>query len=246
MKANETRSSVPRPSVWRLLGETRWVGEWIAGALWNGQDGLPGGDGHGVLLLPGFLASDRSLAPLARVLRRLDYRTYRSGLRPNPGPTTAAVDWLRARVVQVMERAEGPISIVGQSLGGIYAREIARRYPAGIRAVITLGSPFRAPDDTHASRIAGALGGWWHQDERARKSGLARPLRVPSTSIYSKSDGIVPWRACLESPGPRRESIEVRTSHIGMSVHPEVIRIVADRLALPPGRWRPYGRAGNA
>jgi len=250
MKGTESMTSITRPSLWNLVGEVRWVGEWIAGALWNGHDALPEGDGHGVLLLPGFLASDRSLAPLARVLRRLGYRTYRSGLNPNTGPTQATVEWLRARVVDVMERVDGPISIVGQSLGGIYAREIARAYPDGMRAVITLGSPFRAPDDTHASKVAAAMSSWWDEEERERRRGLHKPLRVPTTSIFSKSDGIVPWKACLELPGPRRENIEVATSHIGMSVHPEVIGIVADRLALSPGSWRPYraarGRAGNA
>lgn len=241
MSTTSRDAHIARPSVWSLLGEVRSVGEWLAGSLRGEFDDLPDGDGHSVLLLPGFLASDRSLAPLARVLRRLGYMTYRSGFNPNPGPTRAAVDWLRGRVVEVMERADGPISIVGQSLGGIYAREIARNYPARVRGVITMGSPFRAPDHTHATPVAAALGRIWGEAPREERPPLSEPLSVPTTCIFSRSDGIVPWEACVEEPGPLRENIEVRTSHIGMAVHPAVIRIVAERLSLPRGAWRPYG-----
>lgn len=229
------------PSVWNLIREARWVPEWLAGALGRGLGDLPGGDGHGVLLLPGFLASDRSMAPLARVLRNLGYRTYRSGLNPNPGPTAATVNWLRDRVRHVIARADAPISLIGQSLGGIYAREIARRDPLNVRYVITMGSPFRHPDSTRASALAEQLQRWWGPFiDRSRARTLHEPLQVPTTSIYSKSDGIVAWKACLETPGWGRENIEVNTSHIGMSVHPRVIGIVADRLALPVRGWQPY------
>ncbi|MDP3938519.1 MAG: alpha/beta fold hydrolase [Deltaproteobacteria bacterium] len=250
MKSSDRNAFITRPSVWNLLGEIRWVGEWVAGSLRREMTDLPEGDGHAVLLLPGFLASDRSLAPLARTLRRLGYITYRSGFNPNPGPTRPALDWLRGRVVEVMERAETPISIVGQSLGGIYAREIARNYPSRVRCVITMGSPFQAPENTNASLVATALGRFWGREERESRPALSEPLTVPTTSVFSRSDGVVPWEACIEAPGPQRENIEVRTSHIGMAVHPAVIRIVADRLALPRGGWRPYasseGSAGTA
>ncbi|OGP87070.1 MAG: hypothetical protein A2Y95_00055 [Deltaproteobacteria bacterium RBG_13_65_10] len=230
------------PPLWNLLREARWFTEWMAGTFIRNLDGLPEGDGHGVLLVPGLLAYDQSMAPLARVLRRLGYRTYRSGLNPNTGPTKATVAWLKERVPDVIKRSGGPISIVGQSLGGIYAREIARRTYGEVRMVITLGSPFRDPNNTRAAALASRLRAWWHPDEADHGAHtLGRPLGVPTTSIYSRSDGIVSWQACLEAPGPRRENIEVRTSHIGMSVHPSVIRIVADRLSLLPGRWRSYG-----
>jgi pimeloyl-ACP methyl ester carboxylesterase len=228
------------PPIANLLRETRWIAEWTASAIGKDLKDLPAGDGHGVLLLPGFLATDRSLEPLARVLRRLGYRTYRSGLNPNPGPTSATVSWLRERVPDVLARAKGPITLLGQSLGGIYAREIARWYPSRVRMVITLGSPFRDPDHTRASRVTAALHRWWGPEGRRSRRSIARPLPVPTTSIYSKTDGIVPWQACLEIRGPRRENIEVDTSHIGMSLHPSVMRIVADRLAIPRRRWYPY------
>jgi pimeloyl-ACP methyl ester carboxylesterase len=237
---------VSPPPLRNLFREARSFTEWMGSALWMNIEGLPEGDGHGVLLLPGFLASDRSLAPLARVLRRLNYRTYRSGLNINPGPTKATVEWLQRRVPEVLKRSGGPISIVGQSLGGIYAREIARRAHGEVRMVITMGSPFRDPDSTRATVLASRLRGWWHPEEAHHgPHTLGRPLAVPTTSIYSRTDGIVPWRACLEEDGPRRENIEVNTSHIGMSAHPAVIRIVADRLAQRPACWRPYRPDGS-
>jgi len=246
----EDSDPLPAPPLWNLLLEARWMKEWVTGVIAGGPRDLPEGDGHGVLLLPGFLAGDRSLAPLARVLRRLGYRTYRSGLPINPGPTPATLERLRRRVPEVIHRSGGSISIVGQSLGGIYAREIARRTVGEVRMVITLGSPFRDGADTRATPLANRLARRWDREEAHPRGVPYRPLPVPTTCVYSRTDGIVPWRACVEEPGPRRENIEVRTSHIGMSVHPSVFRIVADRLAQPPGKWRPYRperrRGGNA
>jgi pimeloyl-ACP methyl ester carboxylesterase len=241
-----TTSSVPLPGapppIANLLRETRWIAEWTASTVGKDLNDLPAGDGHGVLLLPGFLAPDRALEPLARVLRRLGYRTYRSGLNPNPGPTPATVRLLRRRVPEVLAQTRGAITLIGQSLGGIYAREIARWYPSQVRMVITLASPFRDPDHTRVRRMAGALRRWWGPEGRRSAGSLCRPLPVPTTSIYSRTDGIVPWQACLERWGPRRENIEVDTSHYGMALHPSVIRIVADRLAIPRGQWYPYRR----
>jgi hypothetical protein len=241
---------LPPPPLRNLFLEARWVGEWLAGVVSGNTGDLPEGDGHGVLLLPGLLAGDGSLTPLARVLRRLGYRTYRSGIAINRGPTPATVEWLRRRVPDVIHRSGGPISIIGQSLGGIYAREIARRTHGEVRMVITLGSPFRDSENTRATGLANRLSKRWERGEARLQGNLYQPLSVPTTCVYSRTDGIVHWRACMEEPGPRRENVEVRTSHIGMSVHPSVFRIVADRLAQPPGAWRPWRpegcRSGNA
>ena len=246
----QTPEPLPAPPLRNLLLEGRWVAEWLSGILGGNPVDLPVGDGHGVLLLPGFLAGDGSLAPMARLLRRLGYRVYRSGIPINTGPTPATVERLRRRVPEVIHRSGGPISIIGQSLGGIYAREIARRTHGEVRMVITLGSPFRDSENTRAAGLANRLSGRWEKSEARLRGRLYQPLSVPTTSVYSLTDGIVHWRACLEEPGPRRENIEVRTSHIGMSMHASVLRIVADRLAQPPGAWRPWrregGRIGNA
>jgi len=241
---------LPAPPLRNLLLEARWMAEWFSGVLAGNLVDLPEGDGHGVLLLPGFLAGDGSLAPMSRLLRRLGYRTYRSGIPINTGPTPATVERLRRRVPEVIHRSRGPISIIGQSLGGIYAREIARRTSGEVRMVITLGSPFRDSENTRAAGLANRFSGRWEKSEARLRGRLYQPLAIPTTSVYSRTDGIVHWRACLDEPGPRRENIEVRTSHIGMSVHASVFRIVADRLAQPPGQWRPWqperGRNGNA
>src|SRR5438309_599182 len=134
------------------------------------------------------------------------------------------------------------LSIIGWSLGGIYARELARRFPADVRQVITLASPFRAPSASSVARFY----------RRGRRNGarpeprapLGAPLPVPSSSLYSRSDGVVAWRSCLQDAGRLAENIEVRSSHCGMGHHPGVLLRIADRLSQPEGAWRPYTPPG--
>jgi pimeloyl-ACP methyl ester carboxylesterase len=176
----------------------------------------PRGDGHAVVVLPGLAASDASTLPLRRFLRGLGYHVHGWRLGRNQGPTQRIVSGLETRFSTLRELHESaPISIVGWSLGGIYAREIARRDPDSVRQVITLGSPFRM-------------------------TGQARSLRVPVTNVYTKGDGIVSWRDCIDSPGPRRENIEVRGSHCGLGVNAAALLVIADRLAQPAGTWEPF------
>jgi hypothetical protein len=128
-------------------------------------------------------------------------------------------------------------------MGGLYARELARRFPSDVRQVITLGSPFRNLSATNVSFLV-----QWFLSRRSPDSAaeirdwLRTPLPVPTTSIYSRSDGVVAWRSCLEEEGPLRENIEVPSSHIGMGYNPAVLLVIADRLAQPEGTWRPYAR----
>ena len=138
------------------------------------------------------------------------------------------------------------MSIVGWSLGGIFARRLARRAPRQVRQVISLGSPFassgRGP--TAARRAASTSAtprctGRQHSDPGGS---LARPLPVPSTAVYSRWDGVVDWRACRQQPGPRSENVAVRSSHLGMGHDPAVLWVVADRLAQPRDEWRPFER----
>ena len=205
-------------------------------------DRLPHGDGHPVLVLPGLLADDVSTRILRRVLRRLDYRVHGWRLGRNIGPTAACVTGLRDRMEDLSDRYGRPATLVGWSLGGIFARDIARRAPESVRQVITLGSPFRL-EHNGQSRATRVFDRYAHLHVEHRTLPLeseATPMPVPSTSIYSHFDGIVPRRSCLDLPGERCENIAVMASHLGLGHHPAAIWAIADRLAQPEGRWKPF------
>jgi pimeloyl-ACP methyl ester carboxylesterase len=204
----------------------------------------PRGDGHPVLVLPGLLAGDFSTAPLRRFLRDLSYDARGWKLGINRGPDERVSLSMRERLAHLAKRHGRKVSLVGWSLGGIYARELARAHPELVRSVITLATPFRDISATHAARLVPIRpGGRPLHEARDLRTFLAQPVPVPTTSIYSRSDGIVHWQSCLEQPGPERENIEVDCSHIGMGFHPQTLAIVADRLAQPEGTWRPYSAA---
>ena len=201
----------------------------------------PRGDGHPVLVLPGLLAGDFTTVPLRRFLRALCYDARGWGLGLNRGPTPALREGLEKRLRTLRERHGRRVSVVGWSLGGIYARELARAHPEDVRQVITLATPFRDISATHAARLVPIRpGGRPLGEAHELRAALRRPLPVPTTSIYSRSDGIVAWRSCLEEEGPERENVEVACSHTGMGFHPDALAVIADRLALPEGTWRPY------
>jgi len=203
---------------------------------------VPRGDGHPVLVLPGFLAPEFSTAPLRSFLKELCYDARGSHLGVNLGPSQRVNETIQSRLDHVYERHGRKVSLVGWSLGGIYARELARTQPERIRMVITMGTPFADISATHAARFIPLRpdGKPLHAAHDLRAA-LRRPLPVPTTSIYSKTDGIVHWQGCLLDDGPERENVEVHCSHTGMGFHAEVFRIVADRLALPEAEWKPFG-----
>jgi pimeloyl-ACP methyl ester carboxylesterase len=202
------------------------------------------GDGHPVLVLPGFTADDRSTAPLRRTIREHGYRTYSWGLGPNVGPTDRIIDGVRRRLDEVRRRNDRPVSLVGWSLGGVFARALARETPEAVRRVITLASPYRMTEQDRTSahrlwdrlerfRSATRRGPWVPEWERP-------PLAVPATSIYSRHDGVVRWSTCIDEVGPRSENIEVHSTHVGLGFHPAVAYAILDRLALPADDWRPF------
>lgn len=202
---------------------------------------LPCGDGP-VLVLPGLLSDDRSTAPLRRALRAMGYHTHGWRLGRNIGPTSHAVNGMRMRLDELAERHGRPITVVGWSLGGIFARALARRTPDAVRQVITMGSPIRM-ECTTQTRAFAAFEQYSHlhiEEWNLPLEDGCGPLPVPATSIYSRTDGIVDWKACLDLPSPRAENIPVFGSHIGLGCNLAVFWVVADRLAQPEGSWRPF------
>ena len=140
------------------------------------------------------------------------------------------------------------MSIIGWSLGGIFAREIARQSPAHVRQVITLGSPFRGNHTASRAWRAYAALNRRHLHlnpmEEAARIARARPLSVPTTCIYSRRDGIVAWECCTSLPTPRTENVEVDSTHLGFGHHRETLYVIADRLAQPEGTWKPFHTPG--
>ena len=206
----------------------------------------PKGNGHPVLVLPGLLANDLSTLVLRRFLRQQGFHPYKWHLGRNVGPTAAVRAALPAAIKRISRRNRSTVSVIGWSLGGIYARDLAHRHPEHVRQVITLASPYRLQHPGQ-SRANNAFYRYSHlhdiddEERAARITGRsALPLPVPSTSIYSRTDGIVAWQHCLEPPTEHSENIRVRSSHLGIGFDPQVLWAVADRLAQREGEWAPF------
>jgi hypothetical protein len=209
--------------------------------------GWPRGDGHPVLVIPGFLAGPLSTDLLRDVVRRLGYRVYDWGLGYNVGYRASMTEALPERLCHIRERADGRrVSIIGWSAGGIYARELARAFPDDVRSVITLGSPFRG---NHRASTAWRVWQLLNRGTDATKTiaeaariRREQPLTMPTTCIYSKTDGVVAWQCCTSLPAPRTENVEVHSSHLGYGHNLETLAVIADRLAQPENCWRPFQR----
>jgi pimeloyl-ACP methyl ester carboxylesterase len=209
--------------------------------LWR----VPRGDGHPAIVFPGMGTSDLATLPLRRYLRRLGYvvQAWGQGLNfgPRPGVIERAADDLR----RLAECHKQPVSLVGWSLGGLYARELAKMHPDETRCVVTLGTPFAGhPKSTNVWRIYELLSRS-KVGNPALMAQIRTPPPVPTTSIYTRSDGVVAWRSCINVPAPLTESIEVPASHLGMGANPFVLYAVADRLAQPIGAWQPFEVSGT-
>lgn len=209
------------------------------------SSGIARGDGHAVVVFPG-LASDRhATGPLISFCRDLGYETHDWGRGFNTGPQgepNAWLDELAEHVAALPTDGLLDVSLIGWSLGGIYAREIAKRLGTNVRQVITIGTPFAGGnDDTHAALVYRLLNGRKPVLDSAMRQQLRTAPEVPTTSIYSRTDGVVAWQACIQ-PGRRRdtENVEVEGSHCGMGWNAKVLEVVADRLRQPRGQWRPF------
>lgn len=213
------------------------------------------GQGRPVLVLPGFSANDRLTGRLRGHLAQRGWDVHGWGLGTNHGLTEQIVTGLPRRFAEIAEQSGQPVSVVGWSFGGLLARWLAHQHPDQVRQVITLGSPWRAEgEQTRATAMF----------ERSReKHGMVEEAReiidllrgevpVPLTAVWSKSDGIVPWRGCVvdataddRAPGAApAENVEVVSSHVGMVANPLVLRVVVDRLRQDPAAWQPFAGRG--
>jgi pimeloyl-ACP methyl ester carboxylesterase len=246
---NDARASsrLRAPGLGLLFAEARGIFEFNASLLLSPLLlRAPRGDGHPVLTLPGFLASDLSMAPMRRYLTELGYDTYAWRMGRNTGGLARMRDALRDRLAEIHGKTGRKVSIVGWSLGGVYARDLALRAPEMVRYVITLGSPF-ANDvrATNATKLYEALSGETVDGDPEMLKAIAGDLPVPTSSIYSRSDGIVNWRTCLVRPSATAENIEVHlASHVGLGVNPAALWAVADRLAQGEGHFARFERSG--
>lgn len=206
---------------------------------------LPARVADPVLLVPGFLAGDTSLRLLGRALRDQGFRTYRSHIHANIGCTLTAATQLEARLESIAARRGTRVQVVGHSLGGMLARGVAVRRPDLVSGIVTMGSPMMAPGAHHGflsrsvdvlvrlsqAGVPGLMSSDCVGGDCARQSfeesRMALAEDVAFTAIYSRRDGIVDWRACID---PAAEAIEVSASHVGMAVDPRVIDHVVSAL----------------
>ncbi|MFO1079524.1 MAG: alpha/beta fold hydrolase [Reyranellaceae bacterium] len=221
---------VSPPSRALLMLEGRAMHEFAAFMLFRPWlSAAPRGDGHPVLVFPGLLADDLTTQPLRGFLKEQGWAVHGWKQGRNLGLRTGVEEQLIGRFLELHQRHDGRrLSLVGWSLGGLYARQLAKLFPDKVRCVVTLGSPFagtpEAADD--------------------RRAPLAEPPPVPTTSIFSRTDGICAWQTCLNLESSLTENIEVHGSHCGLPHHPAAVYAVADRLAQPEAGWRKFERSG--
>lgn len=247
--ALDTPDTLKAPNAWLMMLEGRAPWEFaamLAGSplLNRALDKLPRGDGHPVLVFPGLSAADFTTVPLRNFLRDRGYVPYGWEQGFNFGPREGVLQGCLDRFDSVHQRHGKPLSLIGWSLGGVYARELAKERPDQVRCVVTLGTPFAGhPRATNAWRLYELVSGHSaHDPELLAQVREAPP--VPTTSIYSRSDGVVAWQCSLNDAGPRTENIEVQASHVGMGVNPLVLYAIADRLAQDPARWQRFDAGG--
>jgi pimeloyl-ACP methyl ester carboxylesterase len=235
----------PAPGLLLQIMEARSVLEHSAAVamvpLWRAA---AKGDGHPVLVLPGLTAGDGSTSLMRRFLKSRGFSPYGWGQGRNLGLRDGVIERAHGRLCELWRAHGRSVSLVGWSLGGLYARELAKHSPELVRLVVTLGSPFTGhPRETNAWRLYEFASGHrvdWHD--------FNLPLRwappVPTTSIWSQTDGVVAWRCSVEPRQTLAENIVVESSHLGLGAHPATLYAVADRLAQPEGRWAPFHRKG--
>lgn len=242
------------PSAWLMALELRAF--WEFGALlpaWPVLNRAPKGDGHPVMVFPGLSANDVSTVPLRYYLQSLNYQPWGWEQGFNFGPRAGVLDEAKSNLQRTFDSTGHKVSLIGWSLGGVYARELAKDMPHMVRSVITLGTPFSGSHKaTNLWRVYQLASG--RNIERESESyDLPAAPPVPTSSIYTKTDGVVAWQASIQAPckiNTRTENIEVIASHIGLGLNPSAWWAIADRLAQTEVDWQPFnarkkGRIGG-
>lgn len=233
----------PGPLLLMLEARAPWeYAAMLAAAPWLAK--LPAGDGHPVIVFPGLGASDITTVPLRNFLQERGYTPYAWKQGFNFGPRHGVLERCREQFRQIASRHRERVSLIGWSLGGLYARELAKEQPDHARCVITLGTPFAGhPRATNAWRFYELVSGQSTHDPALMEQIRATPP-CPTTSIYSKSDGVVAWQCSINPDEPHAENIEVHASHIGMGMNPLALYAIADRLAQDPLAWARFDIKG--
>ncbi|MGB7406079.1 MAG: alpha/beta hydrolase [Pacificimonas sp.] len=239
-QARAEPKKISAPSRGQYLTEVRAVGEFANFLVRNRTHELPRGDGHAVIVYPGFLAADTTTFLLRRRLASLGYDVHGWGQGQNLGLRRDLLPEVRAHLGQVAEKSGGSVSLIGWSLGGLFAREVAKRRPELVRCVVTAGTPcvgdMRA---NNAWRLYERLNDHWVNSPPIPNDIEELPP-VPLTSIYTDGDGIVAPECANIGNGPTWESVPVNSSHVGLAWSHDVLSVTADRLAQPEGEWEPY------
>jgi len=192
---------------------------------------IPPGDGRIVLVIPAFLSGDWATAGLRGFLSQIGYRVETAGIALNLGPTTQLIRKLDRTLLHLAALQGSPIDVIGQSLGGVLARDLAERHPDCVRHLITLCSPIRVPITTPLAPAARLLGTFYDPNWLERRHRIVGPLCVPVTALYSEDDGVVDWRECLQDEHPGSRNIRVSGAHATVGSNPAALIAIAEALS---------------
>lgn len=222
-----------RPTVFSMLCEAAAFVDSLVAPDVTAVSG-PRGDGHAVLFLPAVIRGDGQTARVRKLVADNGYTAFGWGLGVNLGPTRRLLAGTRDRLATIAA-GHGPVSLVGYSMGGLFARWLAQRTPDDVRQVITVCAPFNDPLHSTWFPLESVVGLWPGTDLRTLADEVGKPLPVPNTAIYCRTDGIADWRCCIDNEAPE-DNIEVTGYHTTMADNAQVRRILLQRLARPPHR----------